>query len=176
MNRVVGAPSIRLALATVLCAFSVRPASAQIGSCEPARTALVLAGGGSKGFAHIGLLQALDSLGIHPDLIVGTSIGAILGAMYAAGESGREIETHFRAARLDALIRDYAPIVSASLGALGPIIVWERAPSKWVLQTGSVRESDVSAVLTRLAVRAAKRRPAALGSSRLQRLTACPDP
>ena len=50
------------------------PLSAQ--DCRPPRTALVLSGGGAKGIAHIGVLAALDSLGIRPDLIVGSSMGA----------------------------------------------------------------------------------------------------
>ena len=150
MMRFAPPPARQLALALGLIALAPRPAAAQIGTCEPARTALVLAGGGSKGLAHIGLLQALDSLGIRPDLIVGTSMGAILGAMYAAGTSGREIETRVRAAKLDVLIRDYAPQVSASFGVLKPVVVWERESSEWVLQTGAVRESEVSASLSRL--------------------------
>lgn len=144
----------RLTFALILAALPARPAVAQSGTCEPARTALVLAGGGSKGLAHLGLLQALDSLGIRPDLIVGTSMGAILGAMYASGESGHEIEARVRAMNLDVLVRDYAPQVSASLGVLKPVIVWERETSKWVLQTGAVRESEVSATLSRLVLSA----------------------
>ncbi len=162
MMRFVPPPARRLTLAVILPAIvaailaAVSPwsAAAQIGTCEPARTALVLAGGGSKGLAHIGLLLALDSLGIRPDLIVGSSMGAILGAMYAAGESGREIEARVRAANLDVLVRNYAPQVSASLGVLRPVVVWERESSKWVLQTGAVRESEVSASLSRLVLRA----------------------
>jgi len=53
---------------------------------------LVLSGGGSKGFAHIATLKALDSLNIPIDYIAGTSFGAIVGAMYALGYSGKEIE------------------------------------------------------------------------------------
>ena len=53
---------------------------------------LVLSGGGSKGFAHIATLKALDSLNIPIDYIAGTSFGAIAGAMYALGYSGKEIE------------------------------------------------------------------------------------
>lgn len=49
--------------------------------------ALALGGGGLRGYAHIGVLQALDEAGIHPDLVVGTSIGAIVGAAYASGTS-----------------------------------------------------------------------------------------
>ncbi|MCB0281799.1 MAG: patatin-like phospholipase family protein [Calditrichaeota bacterium] len=53
---------------------------------------LVLSGGGSRGISHIGVLQVLDSLGIVPDLIVGTSIGGVVGGLYAAGYSPDEIE------------------------------------------------------------------------------------
>ncbi len=141
-------------LCGLLALMPLARAEAQTATCEPARTALVLAGGGSKGMAHIGLLQALDSLGIRPDLIVGTSMGAILGAMYASGQTGREIEANIRAAQLGALVRDYEPMVAASLGSLKPLIVWEREISKWVLQTGTMRESEVSARLSRIALRA----------------------
>ena len=65
------------------------PVDAQ--QCRPVRTALVLSGGGAKGLAHIGVLRVLDSLGVRPDIVVGSSMGAIVGAMYASGYSGREI-------------------------------------------------------------------------------------
>ena len=53
---------------------------------------LALSGGGSKGFAQIAVLKALDSLNIPIDYIAGTSFGAIMGAMYAIGYSGKQIE------------------------------------------------------------------------------------
>ena len=56
------------------------------------KVGLVLSGGGAKGFAHIGALKILDSLNIQIDFIVGTSFGAIAGAMYSIGYSGDEIE------------------------------------------------------------------------------------
>src|SRR5690554_450773 len=55
------------------------------------KVALVLSGGGAKGLAHIPTLQALDSLGIVPDLVVGNSMGSIVGALYAMGYSGDSI-------------------------------------------------------------------------------------
>ena len=54
--------------------------------------ALVLGSGGPRGFAHIGVLQVLDEAGYKPDLIVGTSMGAIIGAALSAGRSPREME------------------------------------------------------------------------------------
>ncbi|MGB5259259.1 MAG: patatin-like phospholipase family protein [Gammaproteobacteria bacterium] len=59
---------------------------------EP-RIGLALGGGGAKGLAHILMLEALDELGIRPHVIAGTSIGAIIGAAYAAGLSGRDIRS-----------------------------------------------------------------------------------
>ena len=55
------------------------------------KVALVLSGGGAKGIAHIPLLQALDSLGIVPDLVIGTSMGGVVGGLYSMGYSGDTI-------------------------------------------------------------------------------------
>ncbi len=52
---------------------------------------VALGGGAALGLAHIPILEALDDLGVRPALIAGTSMGAIVGAFYAAGHSGREI-------------------------------------------------------------------------------------
>lgn len=56
------------------------------------RIALVLGSGGPRGFAHIGVLKALEDAGVKPDLIVGSSVGSMVGALYAAGMSARELE------------------------------------------------------------------------------------
>ena len=56
------------------------------------RVALVLGSGGPRGFAHIGVLKALDEAGIKPDLIVGSSVGAMVGALYCSGISAAELE------------------------------------------------------------------------------------
>jgi NTE family protein len=53
---------------------------------------LTLSGGGAKGLAHIGILEAIDSAGLRIDAITGTSMGSIIGALYAAGYSGESIE------------------------------------------------------------------------------------
>jgi len=55
------------------------------------RIGLALGGGGARGLAHVIVLETLDELGLRPHRIAGTSIGAIMGALYAAGYSGREI-------------------------------------------------------------------------------------
>lgn len=56
------------------------------------RVALVLGSGGPRGFAHIGVLKALEDNGVHPDLIIGSSVGSMVGALYAAGMSAAELE------------------------------------------------------------------------------------
>ncbi len=63
---------------------------------EKPKVAVVLSGGGAKGVAHIPLLQTLDSLGIVPDLVVGTSMGSIVGGLYSIGYSGDSIHTLMR--------------------------------------------------------------------------------
>ncbi|MGH8443903.1 MAG: patatin-like phospholipase family protein [Solimonas sp.] len=58
----------------------------------PPKVALVLGGGGARGFAHVGVLKMLDTQGLKPDLIVGTSAGSVAGALYAAGYSGFDLQ------------------------------------------------------------------------------------
>lgn len=60
------------------------------------RVALVLSGGGARGLAHIGVIQRLEEVGLPLGTVTGTSAGALVGALYASGFSGREIEELFR--------------------------------------------------------------------------------
>lgn len=54
--------------------------------------ALALGGGAAKGFAHIGVIKALEAQGIVPDIVIGTSAGSLVGALYASGKSGFELQ------------------------------------------------------------------------------------
>ena len=74
----------------ILCLFLVLSGTVFSQEKKP-KVALILSGGGAKGIAHIRTLQALDSLHIVPDLIVGTSMGSIVGGLYAMGYSGDSI-------------------------------------------------------------------------------------
>ena len=56
--------------------------------------ALALGGGGARGLAHIAVIEALDEMGVRPTAIAGTSIGAMIGAAYAAGMRGKDIRHH----------------------------------------------------------------------------------
>lgn len=96
-----------------LAALVLTPAAALLGGCaafnytatdaplamaqpprmDPApRIALVLGSGGPRGYAHIGVLRVLEEAGIEPDLIVGSSVGALIGAFWASGLSAAEID------------------------------------------------------------------------------------
>jgi len=61
---------------------------------SPPRVAVALGGGGARGLAHIVVLEALDEAGIRPALISGTSIGALIGAAYAAGMTGKDLRRY----------------------------------------------------------------------------------
>jgi NTE family protein len=71
------------------------------------RIGLALGGGGARGLAHIAILEAFDELGIKPAMIAGTSIGALVGAAYAAGMPASEIRRYCKSAfaRRGALLR-----------------------------------------------------------------------
>lgn len=60
-------------------------------SVKQYKIGLVLSGGGARGFAHLGLIQALNEAGIYPDVISGTSAGALAGVLYADGHTPKEI-------------------------------------------------------------------------------------
>ncbi|MBK7617630.1 MAG: patatin-like phospholipase family protein [Burkholderiales bacterium] len=60
---------------------------------RPPRIGLALGGGAARGFAHIGVIQVMEEAGIKPQLVVGTSAGSLVAALYASGKSGNELAT-----------------------------------------------------------------------------------
>jgi NTE family protein len=85
---------------------------------RPVRIGLALGGGAARGFAHIGVIKALESQGIVADVVVGTSAGSVVGAMYAAGNNGFTLQK--MALEMDeATISDWSlPLFSKSSGVL----------------------------------------------------------
>ncbi len=73
------------------------------------KVGLVLSGGGAKGLAHIGVLKIIDSLGVKVDYIAGTSMGAIIGSLYASGYSGNQLDSIFKKVDFDKIISDDLP-------------------------------------------------------------------
>ena len=59
---------------------------------KPIQTIWVLSSGGPRGFVHVGILKALEELGFQPDMIVGGSVGSLIGALYAGGVRAKELE------------------------------------------------------------------------------------
>ncbi|MBG6186630.1 patatin-like phospholipase family protein [Flavobacterium sp. CAN_S2] len=70
---------------------------------------LVLSGGGAKGFAHIGVLKVLEEAGVKIDYIGGTSMGAVIGGLYASGYNATQIDSIFQATNFNELINDFIP-------------------------------------------------------------------
>mgnify|MGYP000547144831 FL=1 len=70
---------------------------------------LVLSGGGAKGFAHIGVLKVIEEAGVKIDYIGGTSMGAVVGGLYASGYNATQIDSIFHKVNFDELLNDYIP-------------------------------------------------------------------
>ncbi|SHH03213.1 patatin-like phospholipase family protein [Massilia sp. CF038] len=92
-----------ISLLSFLTACGTTPPPAPVAPVEPAvvapvvvapvapkkvRIGLALGGGAARGFAHIGVIKALEAQGIYPEIVVGTSAGSVVGALYAAGNDG----------------------------------------------------------------------------------------
>lgn len=71
--------------------------------------AVVLAGGGALGAAHIGVLEYLDEAGIPVDMVVGASMGGLVGGMYSLGFSGQQIDSVFHSVNWDVMMSDFVP-------------------------------------------------------------------
>ena len=80
-----------------------------ISESKPPKVGLVLSGGGAKGLAHIGVLKVIEEAGIKVDYIGGTSMGAIVGALYASGYSAAQLDSIFRSTDFTDLIQDNVP-------------------------------------------------------------------
>ena len=87
----------------------VKAQAVQTDSTHKKTIGLVLSGGGAKGMAHIGLLKLLDSLNLNVSFVGGTSMGSIMGSLYAIGYSGEEIEKRCRAMNWNHLFSDRIP-------------------------------------------------------------------
>lgn len=76
---------------------------------EDIKVGLVLSGGGAKGLAHIGVLKVIEDAGVRIDYIGGTSMGAIIGALYASGYTARQLDSIFNNLDFNSLITDEIP-------------------------------------------------------------------
>lgn len=112
-NLSAGILSVFAALAFVLvpqrsCFGSEGPATPACKGESPV-VALVLSGGGAKGAAHVGAIKYLESLGYDFDMVVGTSMGSIIGGLYSLGYTGTEIDSLIKAQDWSVLMNDRTP-------------------------------------------------------------------
>lgn len=164
MRRALRFLSVAIAL---LLAPLIAPAAAQ-GRCPASFSesdttpfTLVLSGGGARGLAHIGVLRVLDSLGIRPRTVVGTSMGALIGALYAGGRSGSEIDSLVRGLHFSTLFHRYTPVTlltgadfTSPVTALAPTFVVEFKGGSLSLQSPVAREPEINALLDQVLLRA----------------------
>ncbi|PVW14103.1 patatin-like phospholipase family protein [Marixanthomonas spongiae] len=93
----------------ILTLLLVTSAFSQNKEQEDLKVGLVLSGGGAKGLAHIGALKVIEEAGIRVDYIGGTSMGAIIGALYASGYSAKQLDSIFNQVEFNSLIQDDIP-------------------------------------------------------------------
>lgn len=97
-RRLIAPPTLTLSLLMMLMSIGLHPTPAhgELRPLDRPRIGLVLSGGGARGAAHVGVLKVLEEHRIPIDLIVGTSMGANVGAFYSAGNSAADIEEFFK--------------------------------------------------------------------------------
>lgn len=122
-------------------------------TCPAGKTALVLPGGGVHGMAHVGVIRALDSLGIVPDLVVGTSMGSIIGALYASGYTGAEIEALTLRFNVGDFVGRYVPQFPPRVSPSTPLLVWEEGADGLSLQTSAAQEGRINTLMSALMLR-----------------------
>jgi len=143
-----------MAVGWVWAAGPVRAQDIQEKSAARPKLGLALSGGGARGLAHIGVLKVMEEVGFKPDYIVGTSMGAIIGSLYAVGYTAREIEAIVLAQDWNALLQDQVPRNALSLEDkrdqgkyLGSFPIRQ---GRVALPTGLVSGQNVALMLSRL--------------------------
>ena len=128
---------------------------------ERPKVALVLAGGGAKGVAHVGVIKVLEEAGVRVDLIVGTSMGAIVGGLYATGLSAVELQEIVQTVDWESIFIDNTPRQELTirrktddLGLLaGPVIRFKDGKAR--LPLGAIKGQRLTLELQRLSQSAA---------------------
>ena len=151
---------LTLLLALPLCWL---PALAQTPPGPPApsdaaarpKVALVLSGGGARGFAHVGVLKALEAARVPVDMIVGTSMGAIVGGLYASGMTADELEREILAVQWGDLFNSREPRQLLSQRRkeedfeLSPVLALGFRDGEFRLPTGAVSSRSLEMLLRR---------------------------
>ena len=146
-------PLLFAALASLLGPL---PAVAQdTGAQARPRVALVLSGGGARGFAHVGVLKALEGARVPVDMIVGTSMGAIIGGLYASGMKADDLEREILAVDWGGLFNSREPRQLLSQRRkeedfeLSPVLQLGFRNGEFLLPTGAVSSRSLEVLLRR---------------------------
>ncbi|WNJ21098.1 patatin-like phospholipase family protein [Pontibacter sp. G13] len=102
----------------LICLYSVGSLSAQVSdtlSPKRPKIGLVLSGGGAKGLAHVGVIRVLEQCGIIPDMITGTSMGSVVGGLYASGYSSQELSAINASSDWEFLLSDRVPLTAINI-------------------------------------------------------------
>jgi NTE family protein len=133
------AGAVLLAIGSLLCARGV-----------VAQDALVLSGGGARGLAHVGALTHLSSLHYDPDLVVGTSMGAVVGALYAAGYDPEELQRRVIAVRWSEMFLPTPMVVGPNRALRFPAVSFDLDASRRRVSRGLFGQWRVNRELVRL--------------------------
>jgi NTE family protein len=143
------------ALALLLAGAPALAQQAPAPKAERPRVGLVLSGGGARGFAHVGVLKALEAARVPVDLIVGTSMGAIVGGLYASGMTADELEREILAVNWGDLFdrREPRQLLSQRRKEedfeLSPVLMLGFRDGAFVLPTGAVSTRSLEMLLRR---------------------------
>ncbi len=113
---------------------------------------VVLSGGGAKGIAHIGILKAMEEEGLYPDYIAGTSMGSIIGGLYATGYSADQLDSIVRMIDWDLVLSNNIPLNYISFQEKEYynrfLVEFPIKKGKLVLPSGMIEGQELSQVLT----------------------------
>ena len=154
------AETVRVWFLGLLCLGAVGPLAAQSGTGSGAsdrapRVALVLSGGGARGLAHVGVLKVLQEARVPVDFIVGTSMGAIIGGVYASGMDANELERELLAVDWGDVFERREPRQLLSQRrkeedfALSPVLQLGFRDGEFRLPTGAVSTRSLEMLLRR---------------------------
>lgn len=143
--------SVLATLACLTLPAIQRPAPAE------AQQALVLSGGGARGLAHVGVLLRLEELGYEPDLVVGNSMGAVIGALYAAGYDPQEIHDRVLAVEWDEMFDPTAVLLGPDRALRLPLLSYDLDPVEQRVRRGLFGEWRINRTLVHLLFEASAR-------------------
>ena len=144
---------VTLTIAITICFMlaGVRPAAGQEPIREgPGSEAVVLSGGGARGLAHVGVLQALEERGYDADIVVGTSMGAVVGALYAAGYTPEQVRDRVAAIQWAQLFGPTPVLVGPDRDVRHPIFALDLDLSQRRVSRGLLGQWRINHALSRL--------------------------